>query len=221
MRKNNKILNKKEFSKAIEMLPLISIDFCLIYKQKILLGKRNNEPAKDFLFTPGGRIRKNEPYLNAFERIFFDELNTALVYQDKLRLMGIWDHFYDKSAFDKNISTFTMSNLADQLSTNYGLARSSENFLTGINGVKFTNNVLMETDDSCSFRFNVDDCDDANCEMVKNPANIFGKFPNSSKFTFQVQGTLNDTFMFPIPGSRTYIMKTNGDDTGQVADFFY
>lgn len=105
MRKNNKILNKKEFSKAIEMLPLISIDFCLIYKQKILLGKRNNEPAKDFLFTPGGRIRKNEPYLNAFERIFFDELNTALVYQDKLRLMGIWDHFYDKSAFDKNIST--------------------------------------------------------------------------------------------------------------------
>ena len=126
----------------------------------------------------------------------------------------------DNKTFDKNISTSTMSNLADQLSTNYGLARSSENFLTGINGVKFTNNVLMETDDSCSFRFNVDDCDDA-CEMVKNPANRFVENPNLSKFTFQVQGTLNDTFMFPIPGSRTYIMKTNDDDTGQVADFFY
>jgi len=105
MVKDNKILNEKQFSEAIAMLPLISIDFCLVYKQKILLGQRNNEPAKNFLFTPGGRIRKNEPYVSALERIFFDELNTILVCQDKLRLMGVWDHFYDQSAFDKNIST--------------------------------------------------------------------------------------------------------------------
>lgn len=105
MNQNNKILGEQEFSNAIAVLPLISIDFCLIHKQKILLGKRNNEPAKDFLFTPGGRIRKNEPYAKAFKRISFDELNTTLVHQDKLRLMGVWDHFYDQSAFDKSIST--------------------------------------------------------------------------------------------------------------------
>lgn len=127
----------------------------------------------------------------------------------------------DNKIFDENISDSTMSYIANQLSTNYGLATISDGFLTGITGVKFTNNVLMETGDSCSFRFNVDDCDDANCEMVENPAGIFNQKPELSKFTFQAQGSLTDTFMFPIPGNRTYIMKTNDDDTNQVAGFFY
>ena len=110
----------------------------------------------------------------------------------------------DNKTFDKNISMSTMSNLADQLSTNYGLARSSENFLTGINGVKFTNNVVMETDDSCAFRFNIGDCSD-DCPMKSTPPD------GNHEYTFQVQGTLDSTFMFPIPGNTNYVMQSTDD----------
>ena len=110
----------------------------------------------------------------------------------------------DNKTFDKNISMSTMSNLADQLSTNYGLARSSENFSTGINGVKFTNNVVMETDDSCAFRFNIGDCSD-DCPMKSTPPD------GNHEYTFQVQGTLDSTFMFPIPGNTNYVMQSTDD----------
>lgn len=102
---NKFFLDKDEFSRAISMLPLISIDFCIIYEGKILLGKRNNEPAKNFFFTPGGRIRKNERFEDALKRISVDELNFDISNKVGKRLMGIWDHFYDQSAYDKNIST--------------------------------------------------------------------------------------------------------------------
>ena len=99
------ILDKKDFSKAVSMLPLISIDFCIVFEKKILLGRRNNEPAKDYLFTPGGRIRKNESFNNALIRIYYDELNMRLSNTEEFFFMGIWDHFYSKSAFDEDIST--------------------------------------------------------------------------------------------------------------------
>lgn len=110
----------------------------------------------------------------------------------------------DNKTFDNNISTSTMSNLADQLSTNYGLARASDSFLTGINGVKFTNNVVMETDDSCAFRFNIGDCSD-DCPMKSTPPD------GNHEYTFQVQGTLDSTFMFPIPGNTNYVMQSTDD----------
>ena len=36
---------------------MITIDLCITNNEKILLGKRNNPPAKNFYFVPGGRIR--------------------------------------------------------------------------------------------------------------------------------------------------------------------
>lgn len=99
-------LTRDDFSSAVNMLPLISIDFCILdTDNKLLLVKRNCRPAKGYLFSPGGRIRKNEKFSTAMERISKDEVGVPLGKKDGLIRMGIWDHFYEDSAFDENIST--------------------------------------------------------------------------------------------------------------------
>ena len=99
-----KFLSKETFSIIIEHAPLISIDLCIVLNGKILLGKRNNPPAKDFYFTPGGRVYKNEPWQDAAKRIAHDELGLQILVSE-LQLMGMWDHFYTDSIINDDIST--------------------------------------------------------------------------------------------------------------------
>lgn len=68
------------------------------------MGKRINKPAKDFLFTIGGRIYKNEKIYNAKKRILNDELNLNIENLD-LKFVGIFEHFYTDSFLSDNIST--------------------------------------------------------------------------------------------------------------------
>ena len=55
---NPKWLIPEQFKNAVDWLPLVSIDLCVIYIENILLGNRNNRPAKNWLFIPAGRIKK-------------------------------------------------------------------------------------------------------------------------------------------------------------------
>ena len=99
------MLELSKFKSVVENTPLVSIDLCLIFEGKILLGKRNNEPLKGEWFTPGGRIYKNERWQNALRRIGELELGLSDVPVDKFELMGVWDHFYSNSIIDQDIST--------------------------------------------------------------------------------------------------------------------
>lgn len=100
-----KWLTKEQFTIAVDYLPLVSIDLCMVHEKRILLGKRNNRPAKNWWFTPGGRIKKNEAVSSAIMRIFMEECNYLYVQKKSLTLMGAWDHFYNESAFDENLVT--------------------------------------------------------------------------------------------------------------------
>mgnify|MGYP003347188173 CR=1 FL=1 len=94
------------FRQCVAALPLVSIDLCVIDDAKrLLLGKRNNAPATGWWFTPGARIRKNEPLANALVRVLQEELSLPPSFAARARLMGAWDHFYPDSAFDPAIST--------------------------------------------------------------------------------------------------------------------
>jgi colanic acid biosynthesis protein WcaH len=98
-------LPDEQFQLAVEALPLISVDLCLVNDGHMLLGKRNNKPALGWWFTPGGRIRKGEAWNMAFMRIAQEELGLVGVSVEDAVLMGVWDHFYDESAFSDSIST--------------------------------------------------------------------------------------------------------------------
>tara|TARA_B110000211_G_scaffold108850_1_gene126204 strand:- start:1953 stop:2441 length:489 start_codon:yes stop_codon:yes gene_type:complete len=99
-------LAENDFTAAVGNLPLVSIDLCILSPEdKMLFVKRNCPPARDFYFTPGGRIRKNESKEDALTRISKDEIGIDLLADYKPTLMGVWDHFYPDSAFDENVST--------------------------------------------------------------------------------------------------------------------
>ena len=72
---------------------------------RVLVGLRNNEPAKDFYFVPGGSIRKNERLRDAFERILTGETDVSVPY-DSAKLLGIYEHFYATNRFgEPNLGT--------------------------------------------------------------------------------------------------------------------
>ncbi len=99
------MLELSKFKAVVENTPLVSIDFCLIFKGQILLGKRENDPLKAEWFTPGGRIYKNETWQSALSRVVKVELGLGVLRVEDFSLMGIWDHFYAESAVGKDIST--------------------------------------------------------------------------------------------------------------------
>ena len=99
------MLDSADFKAVVENTPLVSIDLCIVCDGHLLLGLRNNEPLKDFWFTPGGRILKNEAWARSLKRIAQSELGLEVEGLEHFRLMGVWDHFYKNSAFDESIST--------------------------------------------------------------------------------------------------------------------
>ena len=97
-------MKETTFKTIIENVPLVSIDLCLLHKDRILLGNRNNNPLKHQWFTPGGRILKNEPWQISLARIAKSELDIN-IQTERFKSMGIYDHFYSNNATDEKMST--------------------------------------------------------------------------------------------------------------------
>jgi colanic acid biosynthesis protein WcaH len=99
-------LEKDEFLEIIDKTPLVSIDLVIRDSaNRILLGRRVNEPAKGKWFVPGGRIMKGESINDAFERITKAEIGIKHS-RSEARLIGAYTHLYDTNVFLKDgIST--------------------------------------------------------------------------------------------------------------------
>ena len=98
-------LDKEVFASIIHYTPLISIDLIVENSEgKVLLGKRINEPAKDFWFVPGGRIFKDETLDAAFERTAKEEIGLDIKREDAA-FINVYEHFYDNNVFDNEFST--------------------------------------------------------------------------------------------------------------------
>lgn len=87
-------LEQGEFLKVVQAAPLVSIDVIARDRlNRVLLGKRINEPAKGTFFTPGGRIRKNQTILEAILALGESELGLRLS-PASAKLLGAYDHIY-------------------------------------------------------------------------------------------------------------------------------
>lgn len=101
-------LEKSDFEKVVSCAPLISIDLCILKKNKLLIGQRKNSPAKNFYFVPGGRVRKNENIEKAIYRILLKELGYEFTKEKNVseNFLGFYEHFYeDNFQGNKNFST--------------------------------------------------------------------------------------------------------------------
>lgn len=95
----------EDFKTVVQNTPLVSIDFIIENsKGEYLLGKRVNAPACGYWFTLGGRILKDEKMQDAIKRLSKKEFNLEIT-QVMLKFHGIFEHFYDDSFADENIST--------------------------------------------------------------------------------------------------------------------
>lgn len=94
------MISLDKFEQIVKNTPLITIDF-IIYNSKgqILLGKRNNKPARLHYFTPGGRIFKSENFKDAVKRLSEKELNYELKMEDLL-FVGVFEQLFDESIFE-------------------------------------------------------------------------------------------------------------------------
>jgi len=93
------------FKLVVESTPLVAIDLIVRARDgTILLGKRNNRPAKGLWFVPGGRILKDEPLKLAFSRLLDDEL--GLRSEDVVvGSRGLYQHFYPDNFSVESFST--------------------------------------------------------------------------------------------------------------------
>ena len=88
-------MKSDKFLSIIETTPLVSIDLVIRdANYNVLLGKRQNKPAQNYWFVPGGRIRKNETLKEAMARISSAELGFTLDIKDA-KLIGAFDHIYE------------------------------------------------------------------------------------------------------------------------------
>ncbi len=84
----------KDFDAVVRLTPLVAIDLIVRARDgRILLGRRNYEPAKAYFFVPGGRITKNETLAAAFRRISRAELGVEGRIEEA-RFLGVYEHFY-------------------------------------------------------------------------------------------------------------------------------
>ena len=89
-----KYLSDSDINTVIRLAPLVSIDLIVrAPDNRVLLGLRNNEPAKGYYFVPGGIILKDETLAEAFTRIMKKEINRPGAFE-QARLLGVFDHFY-------------------------------------------------------------------------------------------------------------------------------
>ena len=88
----------ERFRQVVRDTPLISIDL-IIYSPDgaVLVGRRNNEPAKGYWFVPGGRIQKGETRSQAFSRLVRAELGIEASIESA-EFSGVWEHHYETNA---------------------------------------------------------------------------------------------------------------------------
>ncbi len=103
------VISEEVFTSHISQLPLVSIDLLVRNSEgSVLLGKRENRPARGHWFVPGGRIRRMEGFEEAFRRITNGELGVVFELGNA-RFQGVFQHMYDDSAFSEEIGSHYVS----------------------------------------------------------------------------------------------------------------
>ena len=95
MGEGSKPIPEDDYRVIAENVPIVSVDLLVHHQSGIVLGKRQNEPAKDEWFVPGGTVLKDESRMQAVHRVAKEELGLDVVVDE---VLGTYEHFYDEAA---------------------------------------------------------------------------------------------------------------------------
>lgn len=87
-------ISSDEWATIVRNVPIVSVDLVIEHSGGVILGRRENEPAKGEWFVPGGRVQKFESLTDAVHRIAREELGIDVTIR---RQLGVYEHMYDES----------------------------------------------------------------------------------------------------------------------------
>lgn len=91
---SRKPLSTETFTEVVRNTPLVSMDLIVRDPDEcFLVGLRRNRPAQGTWFVPGGVVRKDERFDEAFMRIGEAELGLRLDLESA-QFLGPYQHFY-------------------------------------------------------------------------------------------------------------------------------
>jgi colanic acid biosynthesis protein WcaH len=100
MDSNEHWINETLYTEIKSKIPIPCVDLLVMYEGKLLLMLRNNPPAKDLWFTPGGRVHKGETLEQAACRLLWEETKlTPLKLEQKGAMTHIWLRFQTVTVF--------------------------------------------------------------------------------------------------------------------------
>jgi len=96
-----KLLSLKKYRELFNISPICTVDVLFFNKDmtKIILFKRNNEPLRGVYFSTGGRLFKNERFLDGAVRQCMREIGVRIV-KNKLIWGGVQEELHPNSIFD-------------------------------------------------------------------------------------------------------------------------
>jgi len=80
-----------EWRTIVDHVPIVAVDLVAHHDGGVLLGRRQNEPAKDEWFVPGGRLHKHERLDEAVHRIAAKEMGVEVEID---RQLDTYEHVY-------------------------------------------------------------------------------------------------------------------------------
>ena len=96
---------KNDYLNVIKHTQLVALDLIIINeKNEVLLGYRNNNPAKNTWFTFGSRIFKDETFEQACERVSKTELGMNIELKD-CKKNGVYAHNYSNNFENEDFGT--------------------------------------------------------------------------------------------------------------------
>jgi colanic acid biosynthesis protein WcaH len=81
----------------VRHVPIVAVDLVVRHAGGVVLGRRENPPARGEWFVPGGRVWKDETIEAAIHRVARAELGVDVRVE---RRLGVYDHHWQESEFD-------------------------------------------------------------------------------------------------------------------------
>lgn len=94
-----------EYQNILEKMPILCVDLVIVHDNRCLLLFRNNEPAKDQWWFPGGRLHKMELIRDAAIRKAKEETNLNCVFE---KILSIEETIFPKNQ-NMNIDLHTVN----------------------------------------------------------------------------------------------------------------
>ena len=101
------------YRKIVRLMPIVCVDLLIKDRTgRFLLLKRNNQPAKDQWWFPGGRVHMNESFLEAVRRKAIQECGLTLC-GDPIS-MGFFELFFDEGDINYHSVTNLFATTVDE-----------------------------------------------------------------------------------------------------------